>query len=178
MTSNSYTIGPGFGPNPVFEAACAYLEAAEEVFLKETARDAEWLYVPNWFVSHHLSVIATELFLKSFHVIVSYDAADAEGPIDERYKHAYTEHKADLKTLPLAVSDDLKAHLPDELFNLMMTLSSFEIIRGRYPYEQRNDGSGCFFLPGDFGRELAANWMRLAQELKKYGKFGKPNIPY
>ena len=175
MKIHSYTLGPGDHVNPVFEVACAYVDSAETLFLNECGKDKKWLYVPNWFVVHHLSVIATELFLKSFKVTVSHGPVTSpDGTGDEIHKHAFSTHEADLNSLPEAVVADLKTHLSEELFTLMQSLSKIEIARGRYPYEDV-DGENRF-PPSDAGRVLASDWMKLAKELKDFGKYGKPSV--
>lgn len=164
---------PGFSVNPVFETASAYLKAAEALFANECKEDRKWLYVPNWFVVHHLSVISTELFLKSFRVTVSHGhATDISGPHDAVYQHAFNGHKPNLEALPHTVSSDLKDHLSEDSFTLMQTLSNEEIARGRYPYE--NVGGENRFPNSSIGRDHATAWMKLAKELKGYGHDGKP----
>lgn len=71
MPLQTYELSAGAGPNPVYNAAMAYLDAAEVVYEKESAKSG-FLAFPNWHVVHHLSFIASELFLKSFRVTIRH----------------------------------------------------------------------------------------------------------
>jgi hypothetical protein len=96
MEKESYTISPGWGSNPVFSAAKAYLDAAENEYSRALAKTG-FLDFQNWFVVHHLTVIATELFVKSFLVTVTHSPVTSEdGPSDSVIKHAYHNHKTNL----------------------------------------------------------------------------------
>lgn len=170
METFKYTLKPGWAPNPVFETACAFCEAAEAEFLRESEKSG-FLEIQNWFVVHHLSVISTELFLKSFHVTVSHGpVTSADGPDDETVEHAFGGHVANIKRLPEEVASDLKKYLPAQLYELMISLSKDEITRGRYPYEE--DGGKTRFPVGDIGQKIANDWLKLSKELSKYGKSG------
>ncbi len=161
-----HELGPREFPNPVFDTADAFLKVAEAEFIKEVEKKV-FLIIQNWFVAHHLSVVATELFLKSFRVVVSYSPVTSDdGPDDMLFKHAFDGHVASLHKLPKDVSADLKSYLPEPLYNLMKTLSKDEISRGRYPYE--DDNGTQRFPAGDAGKKLANDWLALARALSKF----------
>ncbi len=167
---SSYTLGPGACPNPIFDAAKSYLEAAESSFAIKEAKTG-FLQFKNWYVAPHLSVIATEIFLKSFKVILFY--GPVTGPDDPRYfkcEQACKGLKPALDDLPKAIDDDLRSHLPDRLFKLMVTLSNDEICRGRYPFELPKDRDAQRFpVDEEAGKQLANDWLSLAQALSKFG---------
>tara|TARA_R100000935_G_C2796462_1_gene148379 strand:- start:171 stop:698 length:528 start_codon:yes stop_codon:yes gene_type:complete len=165
--SKSYTIGPGSAPNPVFSAALAYLDAAENAYSRETAKTG-FLTFKNWFVVHHLSVIATELFVKSFRVTVSHPTVTSEnGPDGEAVAHAYRSHNTLLDKLDLRDKNGLEDYLSDALFKLLLSASKDEISRGRYPYEDHN-GSTRFPASDEGGQKLAGDWLTLARALSNY----------
>ena len=164
--TGSYILGPGWRPNPVFEAVAAYLDSAEILYAVETAKNG-WLDLKTWFVIHHLSVLATELFLKSFHVTVKHGPVTSpDGPDEMTYAQAFGGHKPGLEAFPQDVVDSLKSHLPARLFDLMGTLSTAELNRGRYPFEA--DGDRTRFPLGDDGRVLAESWLNLARTLSTF----------
>lgn len=171
MKNESYKIRAGWGPNPVFDTAKAYLDVAEDAYSKEVTKTG-FLEFSNWFVVHHLSVISTELFLKSFNVMVSHSpVTDGSGPSHETVEHAYDGHQTKLHKLNSRDADGLKDHLHNDLFKLLVSVScqskaKFEIGRGRYPYE--NDGGSPSFPDGEEGQALATNWLNLARALSKY----------
>lgn len=168
----SFTIRPSSGPNPVFDTAKSFLEAAEASFFFEDAKKG-FLQFRNWHVPHHLSVIATELFLKSLDAKVFHGPViSADGPDDMYYKGAFCGHKADLVELPVEIANDLRAYLPEKLFRLMTSLSNNEISRGRYPYEKDGDAQR-FPVDENEGRQVANDWLCLAQALSKYGRGGQ-----
>ena len=160
-------MGPGWDLNPVFAAGKAYLDAAENAYSREAAKTG-FLDFKNWFVVHHLSVIATELFVKSFKVTVSYPPVTSEaGPDEEEIEHAYKNHNTQLDKLDLQDQSGLKGYLSDTLFELLQSLSSHEISRGRYPYEDHN-GSTRFPAGDEVGQKLVDDWLTLARALSKY----------
>lgn len=133
MQTIEYTLGPGCAPNPGFEATYAFLKAAETEFLRQHEKPG-FLETQDWFVVHHLSVIATELFLKSFHYTVSHGPVTTpDGPDDETFKHAFGGHVAGLEELPKEVPVGLKKYLPEHLYELMNSLSGIEIAPGAIP---------------------------------------------
>ncbi|SFP18826.1 hypothetical protein SAMN04488056_1283 [Cohaesibacter marisflavi] len=169
MESTSYQITPGWLPNPVFETALAFFEAAEAEYARETKKVGIF-QLKRWFVVHHLSVLSVELFLKSFFVKVTYGpVASPDSPEIEAYKHAFLGHKASLKELPPDVVTLLKRYLPPHLHELMDDLDTNKITQGRYPYEQ-HEGKQRFPF-GDDGQRLAEQWLSLARELSKFPDF-------
>lgn len=167
MKEESYTISPGWGPNPVFDAANAYLDAAENEYSRALAKTG-FLGFQNWFVVHHLAVIATELFVKSFLVTVTHSTVISEdGPDDEEFEPAYNNHKTDLDALDPKDAKGLEDYLSDPLFALLKSASGNEISRGRYPYEFHN-GSTRFPVGDEAGQKLVDEWLMLARALSKY----------
>ncbi len=165
--TESYTLDPGWAPNPVFETAKAYLDAAENAYSREVAKTGFFAF-KNWFVVHHLSVIATELFVKSFRVTVYHPPVTSEdGPDDVEIKHAYSSHNTQLDKLDLQDKNGLEEYLSDTLFTLLKSASSDEISRGRYPYEDHN-GSTRFPAGDEAGQKLVDDWLMLARALSKY----------
>lgn len=108
-----YELGAGDEPNPVLYAARSYLRAAEVV------RDAEckrigFLEIQEWYVVHHLSFIAVELFLKSFRVTVLHPPVTSDsGPDFECFEHAYTGHHAQLDKLVDGERERLQRYLSE-----------------------------------------------------------------
>jgi hypothetical protein len=167
MEKQSYTISSGWYPNPVFEAAKAYLDAAESEYSRALSKTG-FLEFQNWFVVHHLTVIATELFVKSFLVTVTFSPVTREdGPSDEVIEHAYNSHKTSLDKLDPKDKKGLEDYLSDPLFALLKSASNAEISRGRYPYENDN-GSAKFPKDDEEGKKLVDDWLMLARALSKY----------
>lgn len=168
----SFTIGPGFGPNPVFDTAKSFLEAAEASFFFEDAKKG-FLHFKNWYVPHHLSVIATELFLKSLNTKVFHGpVTSADGPDDLSHEGAFGGHKAGLDALPIETAEDLRAYLSEKLLRLMNSLSNNQISRGRYPFEQEGE-TQRFPVDESEGRQVAYDWLCLAQALSKFRRGGQ-----
>jgi len=169
MKKESYTITPGWVPNPVFSAAEAYLDAAENEYSRALAKAGFWNF-KNWFVVHHLTVIATELFVKSFLVTVTHSPVTSEdGPDDEVFEHAYKGHKTLLDKLDPKDQKGLEDYLSDPLYALLKSASNAEISRGRYPYES-NNGSANFPIHDEDGKKLVDDWLMLARALSKYNR--------
>ena len=127
-----------------------------------------YLDFQNWFVVHYLTVIATELFVKSFLVTVTHSTVISEdGPDDEKFEHAYRNHKTDLDALDPKDAKGLEDYLSDPLFALLKSASPNEISRGRYPYEAHN-GSTRFPVGDEAGQKLVDDWLMLARALSKY----------
>lgn len=165
--THEYVIEPGYGPNPINLAATAFLEAAESEFARETAKAGFWA-LQSWFVVHHLSVIATELFLKSLtSATVSHGrVASEDGPDDMVFKPAFDGHRANHDKLPAA---ELSAFLPSHLCGLIASYSVADIQQGRYPYEPDCKGSYSSRFPsGEDGRRLAQDWLELARKLSEF----------
>ena len=169
---NSYEIGAGMEPNPVLDAARAYLRAAEVVH-EDVRKKVGFLYVQEWYVVHHLSFIAVELFLKSFRVTVSYPpVTDDSGPEYELFEHAYNGHNVQLDKLRRDERESLQRYLTESQMNLIDSISSrsnaaHELSRGRYPYETNRS-----FPLEDAGQKLAEKWLSLAHSLSQYRTSG------
>lgn len=171
MQTSSYRLGPGWAPNPVYDTACAFMEAARSELLREANRTG-WADVQNWFVAHHLSVIATELFLKSFQVTFTHGPVTSpDGPEYEKVDAAFTGHRAKPSSLPNEVNDRLKAFLPAPMYDLLVSLNKEDLQMGRYPYEEKEGQNESKFPEGDSGKRLAVSWFNLACALSKFGKF-------
>lgn len=169
----TYRIRPGEFPNPVREAAVAYLEAAETIYKAESEKHGFWFGWPNWYVVHHLSFIATELFLKSFYAKCSHSLeGDDSGPDWEKYDAAYRGHDAQLKVIATDIWREVERRLSERQLELIELISTnkdanTELSRGRYPYEV--NGSGDSFPSGEDGRQLSEDWLNLARTLAKVG---------
>lgn len=168
MLSEKYCMSSSEGPNPVYLAALAYLDAAKLIYRDESGKNG-FFAIHSWFVVHHLSFIAVEVFLKSFRVTVSHSPVmDESGPEFEEFEPAYTGHHAQLESLDSGDKEALVEHLSKDQFELLMSISdrkvaSTELSRGRYPYETS-------FPSGDEGRHLAERWLGLALALSKYSR--------
>lgn len=173
MEENSYVITAGWAPNSVRDAAMAYLDAAEVIYKRECEKIG-FFAINDWYVVHHLSVIAAELFMKSFRVVVTHSAVfDESGPEEESVEHAYNGHHLQLDRLEENDRNELKRHLSEEQFSLLCSITDrnlalCEIARGRYPYEIKERETR--FSSGEDGRNTAEIWLSLARALSKFKK--------
>lgn len=90
MTYEYYDAGGNFIENDVWTVAVDYLDAAQAEFEREKSRVGFWR-VGHWYIIHHLSVIACELFLKSFNVTIEVlGHRDEDGYADKKPRQNYT----------------------------------------------------------------------------------------
>lgn len=167
----SYNIGKDWNTSEVFRAAQAYLRSAELIYEQQVKLSSHWMSMPDWFVVHHLSVISTELFLKSLKVTIYHPPVrDESGPDYEIYEHAYYGHKVQFDRINKDDIEDLRNHLSSHQFQILKSMENrdaarAEISRGRYPYQTLKDSG---FPAGDAGRNLAEEWLNLARSLSDF----------
>lgn len=169
VAEDEYVIRLGWGNNEVRDAGYAYLDAAEAIYLSETQR-ADFMVINNWYVVHHLSVIAAELLMKACKVTYKNVEWSEDGPSNYEVEHAYCGHKFQPDEIHKDDWKQLQKHLSPEQVNLLASISDGkaagrEISRGRYPYETHN---GSAFPSGPEGRLEAEEWLDLARALAKF----------
>lgn len=169
METTSYTLTPGWQPNPVHAAAIAFLEAAILQFKTEELKTG-FLQFQNWFVTHHLAFIACELFLKSLQVTITDTFEQySPDPTTTDIQHAFNRHHFKFTDFTVVDFEKILSKLSPSQRALVKKMGSDkdaknELARGRYPYEVI-DGNDRW-PAGDVGKALADEWIDLAQTLK------------
>lgn len=169
--SDELVLRPGEGWNEVRDAGMAYLAAAEATYLAQTQK-VGFFAIHEWYVVHHLSVIAAELLTKSCKVTYQNVEWCEDGPLNYDVVHAYGGHKFKGAELGADVLSALRGHLSEPQYELLssiqcQTAASDEISRGRYPYEV-NKRTKKVFPSGDDGRLEAEKWLDLARALAAF----------
>lgn len=172
MTSE-LVIRPGEGWNEVRDAGMAYLAAAEAMYLAQSER-AGFFAVHEWYVVHHLSVIAAELLTKACKVTYRNVEWSEDGPENYDVVHAYGGHKFQPSEIGEDVLSALRSHLTGPQYQLLVSIkdwdpASDEVARGRYPYEV-SKRTGKTFPSGAEGRLAAGKWLDLARALSAFGE--------
>lgn len=145
-------LGSGAMPNDVLYAASGFLEAAELMFSAQDVKDSfSQLHLQKWHVVHHLSVIATELYMKS--LIAEY-APETE--CDFVYLRTEKGHSSHFDLLDKEDQELLRETLEPDQITLLSRLGISDISSGRYPYE---------YTSGFINRALAEKWICLARAL-------------
>lgn len=161
-------LGSTWEPNEIRHAAEGYLSAAEMVFETERMKNG-FLAFPNWFVVHHISYIASELFLKSFAAKVVSLLGEQLGCDNQGVTISERGHGGLFEKLPQEEKEELENHLTPEHITMLSEMSRPEFTRSRYPY-QLNDRNGKpeIFPTGDNGKEIAQRWLSLARALSGF----------
>lgn len=162
------------GPyNEVANTGRAYLDAARvyRIRLMRKTR-ASWLFVPDWYVVHHLSFISVELYLKSFGATDCHTLqGDESGPFDQFTVPGYHGHKLNDKGIPSSILLELRTKLSLGQYQLLNRLreknfTGGELAVGRYPYERKDNQQG--YPSGVEGRQRAEDWLALAKSLRNF----------
>lgn len=164
------------GLGDINEAAIAgeaYLDAARIYRIRLMRKiKARWLFVPDWYVVHHLSFISVELYLKSFGAMNFHSHyGDGSGPFDEFTVHGYRGHELKDQGIPSSILLELEGTLSVDQYSLLDRLrkrefSKAELSIGRYPYER--DKTRQEYPSGEDGRQRAEDWLTLAKSLRNF----------
>lgn len=168
----NFKLGLG-NPNEVAFAGEAYLDAARIYRIRLMRKiKAIWLFVPDWYVVHHLSFISVELYLKSFDAMIYHThEGDESGPFDQFTVHGYYGHRLKDKGIPSSILLEIKSTLSVDQYSLLDRLreqkfTNAELAIGRYPYER--DEKRQEYPSGEDGRQRAEDWLTLAKSLRNF----------